>query len=188
MGHCVTKYASDLKDFSDLLAATARAKNLPDAIIEKDYFVVRALRTLCEAMPGQFVFKGGTSLAKGWSLLERFSEDIDLLFRTDDGHHGQISRGEVDRRLERAEQVVGCTPGLRFLRQTRSRGVRRASDFEYPRIATAAINIGQTVRLEMGTRGGIYPSSTRTIRSYICEIAEAQGHAEIAEDLRPFEV
>ena len=45
MGHRVTKYASQLKDFSDLSAATAEAKHLPDVIIEKDYFVVRVLRT-----------------------------------------------------------------------------------------------------------------------------------------------
>ncbi|HEX4004132.1 MAG TPA: nucleotidyl transferase AbiEii/AbiGii toxin family protein [Candidatus Acidoferrales bacterium] len=184
----MTKYASQLKDFRDLLAATASAKNLPDAIIEKDYFVVRALFALCEAAPGQFVFKGGTSLAKGWDLLERFSEDIDLLFRTADGHGGEISRGEVDRRLERAEQIVGSTEGFQFLRQTRSRGVRRCSDFQYPRTSTAAISIGQTVRLEMGTRGGTQPSSTRTIRSYICEVAEKQGQANLAEDLRPFSV
>jgi len=35
----MTKYASNLKDFRDLLAATAKAKNLPDAIVEKDCFV-----------------------------------------------------------------------------------------------------------------------------------------------------
>jgi hypothetical protein len=46
----VTQYASQAKDFPDLLAA--KAKNLPDAIIEKDSYVVRALRALCEAMPG----------------------------------------------------------------------------------------------------------------------------------------
>jgi hypothetical protein len=184
----VTRYASQLKDFPDLLAGTANAKNLPDAIIEKDYYVVRALRALCEAMPGLFVFKGGTSLAKGWNLIERFSEDIDLLFRIDDGQGGQISRGEVDRRLEHAERIVGSTEGFAFLRQTRSRGVRRCSDFTYPRRATAAIAIGTTVRLEMGTRGGVQPSSVRPIRSYIGEFAAAQSQTDLAEDLRTFAV
>jgi len=188
VGDRITKYASDLTDFEDLLAATAKAKNLPDAIIEKDYFVVRALRALRESAPGQFVFKGGTSLAKGWNLLERFSEDIDLLLRMDDGKGGQISRGEVDRRLEGAEQVVGSTAGFRFVRQTRSRGVRRCSDFEYPRVAKAVVPIGQTVRLEMGTRGGVHPCRVRTIRSYICEIAESQGYPNLAEDLSSFEL
>jgi hypothetical protein len=61
----VTQYASQAKDFPDLLAAAAKTKNLPDVIIEKDYYVVRALRALYKAMPGLFVFKGGTSLAKG---------------------------------------------------------------------------------------------------------------------------
>jgi predicted nucleotidyltransferase component of viral defense system len=184
----VTRYASQLKDFPDLLAATAEAKSLPDTIIEKDYYVVRALRALSEGMPGLFVFKGGTSLAKGWNLIERFSEDIDLLFRIDDGQGGLISRGEVDRRLERAEQIVASTEGFTFLRQTRSRGVRRCSDFSYPRAATAVIAIGDTVRLEMGTRGGVQPSSIRPIRSYVAEFAEARGQADIAEDLTPFNV
>ena len=29
----------------------------------------------------QLIFKGGTSLSKGWNLIERFSEDIDLYER-----------------------------------------------------------------------------------------------------------
>lgn len=184
----MTRYASQLKDFADLLASTAETKKLPDAIIEKDYYVVRALRALSEGMPGLFVFKGGTSLAKGWNLIERFSEDIDLLFRLNDEHGDQISRGEVDRRLERAEKIVRATEGFTFVSQTRSRGVRRCSDFSYPRVATAAITIGATVRLEMGTRGGVHPSTVRPIRSYLTEFAEARGQAEIAEDLTPFDV
>ncbi len=182
------QYASELDDFPDLLAKASEHKNLPDAIIEKDYFIVRALRAVVTGMPGQFVFKGGTSLAKGWNLLERFSEDIDLLLRTDNGKGGRLSQGEIDRRLKRLEDIAGATAGLRFVAQTRSRGVRRCSDFEYPRIATAKIAIGPTVRLEMGTRGGPEPSTTRTVRSYIAEFAEAQGEAGLAQDLSPFEV
>ncbi len=128
----MTKFASELEDFQDLVESTARFKNLPDTIVEKDYYVVRALRALRDEMAGQFIFKGGTSLSKGWNLLERFSEDIDLLFRTEDKDGAKISRGEVDRRLESAERIVASTPGFTFVRQTRSRGVRRCSDFEYP--------------------------------------------------------
>jgi predicted nucleotidyltransferase component of viral defense system len=80
MGDQVTAFASDLPDFADLVQAVAGAKKVPPGIIEKDYYVVRVLRALCDSLPDQFVFKGGTSLSKGWNLLDRFSEDIDLLF------------------------------------------------------------------------------------------------------------
>ena len=56
-------YASDLADFQDLLRATADDLNLPIWIVEKDYYVTRALRALQENVGDQFLFKGGTSLS-----------------------------------------------------------------------------------------------------------------------------
>jgi predicted nucleotidyltransferase component of viral defense system len=47
-------------------------------LIEKDYYVTEALRIVANYMPGEVIFKGGTSLSKGWNLIHRFSEDIDL--------------------------------------------------------------------------------------------------------------
>jgi hypothetical protein len=74
----MAKYASQLKDFRDLLAATASVKNLPDAIIEKDYFVVRALRALFEAVPGPARIQGWHQPREGFESIGGFSEDIDL--------------------------------------------------------------------------------------------------------------
>lgn len=184
----MTRFAFDLTDFPDLLAATAQFKNLPDSLIEKDYFVVRALRALQMEIGSQFIFKGGTSLSKGWELLDRFSEDIDLLFRTTGGNNTPISRGEIDRRLEHAEEVVVKTPGFTFIEQTRSRGIRRCSDFSYPSRSQTLLPISSTIRLEMGTRGGVQPSARRAIRSYVTEFAQTHGHSGLAEDLQPFDM
>jgi hypothetical protein len=50
-------------------------------LLEKDVWVVWALRTLFEDLVGaHLVFKGGTSLSKAHRLIERFSEDIDLTY------------------------------------------------------------------------------------------------------------
>ncbi|TWI77959.1 nucleotidyltransferase AbiEii toxin of type IV toxin-antitoxin system [Lacibacter cauensis] len=47
--------------------------------IEKDWWVTLVLKALFQtAMAGHFMFKGGTSLSKGWKLIPRFSEDIDI--------------------------------------------------------------------------------------------------------------
>jgi hypothetical protein len=54
-----------------------RARGLRPAMIEKDYYVTEALRIIAGASD-KVIFKGGTSLAKGWNLIQRFSEDIDI--------------------------------------------------------------------------------------------------------------
>ena len=47
--------------------------------LEKDWWVTVVLNALFRcSCAEQLIFKGGTSLSKGWSLIERFSEDIDL--------------------------------------------------------------------------------------------------------------
>ena len=54
---------------------------LPPATIEKDFWVCWTLKKLF-TLPewgSRLTFKGGTSLSKGWGLIERFSEDIDIV-------------------------------------------------------------------------------------------------------------
>ncbi len=55
-----------------------RERKLRPAIIEKDYYVTEALRLIATTSGDKIIFKGGTSLAKGWNLIQRFSEDIDI--------------------------------------------------------------------------------------------------------------
>ncbi len=60
--------------------AEARTR-LRAASIEKDFWVcwtLRELFTLPEWGP-YLTFKGGTSLAKAWQIIDRFSEDIDVV-------------------------------------------------------------------------------------------------------------
>lgn len=53
--------------------------NLPAFAVEKDWWVVQTLSILFQTEIGKhLVFKGGTSLSKGWNIIDRFSEDIDL--------------------------------------------------------------------------------------------------------------
>lgn len=62
-----------------ILANVAEEKGIVDNAVEKDYWVSMVLRAIF-SLPyaSAFIFKGGTSLSKGWALIERFSEDIDL--------------------------------------------------------------------------------------------------------------
>ena len=69
------------KDRSELFQATAGKMGLPSYVIEKDFWVCFMLDHLfhdCKYKE-KFVFKGGTSLSKSYHVIERFSEDIDLI-------------------------------------------------------------------------------------------------------------
>ena len=47
--------------------------------VEKDWWVSMVLKALFQSSCAEhLVFKGGTSLSKGWSLIQRFSEDVDI--------------------------------------------------------------------------------------------------------------
>ena len=68
-------------DRRELFRNTADKMGLNDAIVEKDFWVCFMLDHLfhdCK-YKNAFVFKGGTSLSKSYHVIERFSEDIDLI-------------------------------------------------------------------------------------------------------------
>jgi predicted nucleotidyltransferase component of viral defense system len=68
-------------DLLALTAATADALAIPAEFVEKDFWVVELLRSLFQpsdvSADVTIVFKGGTSLSKGFGLTQRFSEDVD---------------------------------------------------------------------------------------------------------------
>ena len=180
-------YASDLPDFDDLVRAAADSIGLPPDAVEKDYYVVRALRALQDGLAGRFLFKGGTSLFKGWGLIDRFSEDIDLLFRST--HEGRpVTRNGMDRLLRAAQTIIEETPSFTLKESNSSKGLRRTSSFSYPRQYRSIAPIGDTVLLEMGCRGGTHPSQHRPIRALVTAFLEARGQTGIADDLTAFEI
>ena len=64
-----------------ICAVVAGELGLNPASVEKDFWVCWTLRELfsLQGIGRHLTFKGGTSLAKGWKLIERFSEDIDVV-------------------------------------------------------------------------------------------------------------
>jgi predicted nucleotidyltransferase component of viral defense system len=67
------------EDFEQVILRAADHHGLSEQFIEKDYYITEILRIVSTRMGERVIFKGGTSLSKGWGLIRRFSEDIDLL-------------------------------------------------------------------------------------------------------------
>jgi hypothetical protein len=84
---------------------------LRPAIIEKDYYVTEALRVIAAAAGDKIIFKGGASLAKGWNLIQRFSEDIDI-FLDPAAFEPALGKTAIDRELKKLRDAIGEHPGL----------------------------------------------------------------------------
>lgn len=67
----------ELPDFNDLLAVVGDARRIDPGLVEKDYWIMHSLWGL-QQLGYKFELKGGTSLSKGFGLIHRFSEDIDI--------------------------------------------------------------------------------------------------------------
>ena len=73
----MSKYLHDLKEFPELLSILERETQILAGLIEKDYWIMHVLHGLKE-QGFSFEMKGGTSLSKGYKIINRFSEDIDI--------------------------------------------------------------------------------------------------------------
>ena len=76
---------NERKNIDAAILNTARKKNLTPALVEKDLYVCYILDYLFNrfAYKNFLEFKGGTSLSKGYDLINRFSEDIDVVLKAD---------------------------------------------------------------------------------------------------------
>lgn len=81
----------DKETFKDIVEQATDQTGRAIAVVEKDYYVTLILRLLSMQL-GNCVFKGGTSLSKGYHVINRFSEDIDITF---DEHISEAKRKKL---------------------------------------------------------------------------------------------
>jgi hypothetical protein len=70
-------YLHNHPEFSDLIRIVANDMSIDPALVEKDYWIMHCLYGL-QKLGLTFEMKGGTSLSKGFGIIDRFSEDIDI--------------------------------------------------------------------------------------------------------------
>jgi len=63
--------------FPELIRIVSKQKGIDPALVEKDYWIMHGLHGL-QQLGLTFELKGGTSLSKGFQIINRFSEDIDI--------------------------------------------------------------------------------------------------------------
>jgi hypothetical protein len=181
-----------LRDDSEFATAIGRAArdlgDLDPSFVEKDYWVTQVLRALHAEYPGAFLFKGGTSLSKGYGIIERFSEDIDVLVVPSAG----ASNREREAHLRAITGAVAAYLDLSWdeARQPgRGRDASRGDLLRYAPIATPRVSVGMgpgAVLLETGYAGSHEPAEMVSITPILCQPLGIDP-AEFA-DTRPFDL
>jgi hypothetical protein len=183
------KLHENLTLFEQAIRATAQQKKLLEIYIEKDYWVSFALYTIFnDAIGKEAVFKGGTALSKSYGLIERFSEDIDLVVLKHEGESGN----KLTNKIKAISKVVSSVmPEIEVKGITQKRGMNRKTGHSYPKIFKGDFGqVRDVVIVEATWLGNFEPYKISTIHSYIYDMMVTTGQQKLAEEygLLPFEI
>lgn len=182
------------QDRQDIFTEAASRLGIRPTIIEKDFWVCLVLKLLFEksCFAEYLVFKGGTSLSKAHGLIERFSEDIDLVLDwrligfgeggkdpmqnfASKSRQDQFNKEINNRAAAYIAQTLG--PELNDLLQKEETGLSAMVDADDPHIvnirypaAFSEAYIRPEIRLEIGPLASWVPSALRVIRPYAFDV------------------
>lgn len=170
-------------DFEPTLRAAAERLTIPPIAVEKDYWISQVLRAMTNACPEDFIFKGGTSLFKAHGLIERFSEDIDILVIK-----GEKSWNAIDKLMKKLADVASTEArGELHPHGEAQKGRHRAYMVGYRITQSETDAIRSSVLLEMGVRGGHQPHEWLPIGSLLADALYGAGvQIDGYEDLSTF--
>jgi len=175
--------------FRQAIRATAQRLNMPEVYVEKDYWVTYALHAIFHAEIGkETVFKGGTALSKCFSIIERFSEDIDLVvLRSADD-----SGNKLTNKIKAISTVVGnVLPEVQVTEVTQKMGMNRKTAHTYAKEFKGDYGQVRDVIIVEATWLGCHePYVTKEVSSLVYGMMRDTEQLAMAEEygLQPFEL
>ena len=175
--------------FQDAVTATSQQKGIPEIYVEKDYWVTLVLHAIFNNEIGkETVFKGGTALSKCNHLIDRFSEDIDLVVLRKDGE----TNNQLKTKIKKISKcVANVIPEIEVDGITHKMGMIRKTAHRYEKNFDG--NFGQVrdnIILESTWFGNFEPYTTGTVSSYIYEMMLQNNQSDVINeyDMNPFDV
>ncbi len=166
---------------------TAETMGIEAIYVEKDYWVTYALHTIFNNEIGkETIFKGGTALSKCYTMIERFSEDIDLVVLRRDGE----TDSKLKAKLKAISKTIESTlPEVDIPEITRKMGMNRKTAHTYSKSFEG--NYGQirdVIVLESTWLGYYEPYTTKSIVSFVGNMMLNNGQSAMAKEngLLPF--
>jgi len=173
--------------FRQAVQFTADQMKIPAIYVEKDYWVTYVLFTIFNNEVGKdTVFKGGTALSKCYQMIERFSEDIDLVVLR--------KEGETDSKLKSKLKIVSTVvdtvlPEVTIEGITHKMGMNRKTAHTYKKEFKGDYGqVRDVIILESTWLGYYEPYTTRNIISFVGQMMLDNHQISIAEEngLLPF--
>lgn len=169
-------------------AAFNQMNKLDRTFIEKDYWVTQVIRSAHVATAGGLVLKGGTSLSKGYGIIKRFSEDVDVLVVPE----ASLSVARRATRLTEIKDAVAVELGLEAVEKRNpglGRQPSRGDYLMYDAVVEPEVAVDvevDRVLLETGYSDGHEPSEMVHISTYLGQLEGVDQNAYA--DLKPFSV
>jgi hypothetical protein len=175
--------------FRQAVQFTADQMKIPAIYVEKDYWVTYALFTIFNNEIGKdTVFKGGTALSKCYNMIERFSEDIDLVVLRREGE----TDSKLKSKLKAISTVVETVlPEVTIEGITHKMGMNRKTAHSYNKEFKGDYGqVRDVIVVEATWLGYFEPYTTKTISSFVGSMMISNGQQDIAEanGLLPFEL
>lgn len=186
----MARLRDDLDLFQAAVSRVAEVSGIPRDHVEKDFWLTECLRGIAAYGTEQdlrVLFKGGTSLSKAYGLIQRFSEDADMVVV-----FTGLSTGRRDAHLKgfinAAERATGLTARNDAI--VARTGETRVASFANPGGSATPLVMPQ-VKVELHTIGGVSPHATVQLGSILAEYwDEIEGAPPVREfdELSPFSV
>jgi len=147
------KLHNNNKLFYDTLRAASQYLDIKLEFVEKDYWITLVLNRLAKSQyVSSAVFKGGTSLSKGYNLIDRFSEDVDLAIINSNHKSGN----EIKNIIRNLEKEITADFSEKIMEGVTSKGSRfRKSVFEYS--SSEKNNANNKLIVEINSFANPYP-------------------------------
>lgn len=179
----------DQKLFRQAVQFTSDQMRIPAIFVEKDYWVTYALFTIFNDKIGrETVFKGGTALSKCYNIIERFSEDIDLVVLRREGE----SNNKLITKIRTISNIVSdVLPEIEVAGLTHKKGMNRKTAHSYNKeFKDDYGQVRDAIVVEATWLGYFEPYTTKTVSSFVGEMMMNNGQSEIAKehDLLAFQV
>jgi hypothetical protein len=168
-------------EFEALARVVSEEAKCPLLLVEKDYWIVQILDRLVSKFGDLIIFKGGTSLSKACGLIDRFSEDVDILLDSSKC----TSQSQQRKTISELRKFLETSPGLHYLPPPRSAQGDNHGLLWYG-YESVFEDDKQAILVEVGFRGGTNPTEPLTVNSMIGQ--SLATHGESTDEYKPVKI